>query len=79
MKLRLVLGQGWPTCGSRAACGSFSHAVFLLSAAPRSVIMLRLATHEVHYRVIISLLENYDEALTSGGGHLFVLSSRLSS
>ena len=61
------------------SCGSFSHAVFLLSAAPRSVIMLRLATHEVHYRVIISLLENYDEALTSGVGHLFVLSSRLSS
>ena len=25
--------QRWPTRGSRAACGSFSHAVFLLSAA----------------------------------------------
>ena len=67
-----TISQGWPTCGS------FSHAVFL-SAAPSSVIMLRLATREVHYRVIIFWLEKYDEALTSGGDHLFVLSSRLSS
>ena len=35
---------------------------------PRSVIMLRLATHKLH-----SLCkENYNEALTSGGGRLSV-------
>ena len=42
------------------SCGSFSHAVFLLSP----VTMLRLPTHKLHF----------DEALTSVEGHLFVFS-----
>ena len=62
------------------SCGSFSHALFLLSAASFSNhVVFAMATHKLHYHTIITLLDNYDDALTSGGDHLFVFTACLSS
>ena len=66
-----------PRGGVPAACerhAALFHMLCFFYQQPRSVIMLRLPTHKLHYHAIITLLENYDLALTSVRGYLFVFS-----
>ena len=69
--------QGWPTRGSRAACGSlpsfmrlFLHSLFLLPAAYSSVILLRLATQQRALSRNNHLVERITtRRVTRGGAH----------
>ena len=59
---------------------SLLHMICFFYQQPSSVIMLCLAraTHKLHYHIIITLLNNYDEALTSAGDHPFLFTACLS-
>ena len=71
-------GVANPRLASRMRLFARFHAAFFplrffFYQQPGSVVMLCLATHKLHYHVTVTLLENHDEALSSGGRHLLVL------